>query len=346
MSRQLALEVINLRPTTRWAHTEYSLEYHHDLIAATVGEPDAGRLRRFYDAWGLDFLWSTNHGLHGDWGARGRATDMGHAEYAADGSDRRAAQSSPFRTVDEVWAFDPVAEYGLPELDAQVAAYEQATQAAAARYPEQLTTGGYYRTIISGCIDAFGWEMLLLAASDRAKFEQVLDGFFRYTLHHMTAWAQTSAPVIIQHDDFVWTAGGFLHPEVYRRQIIPRFAELWRPLRAAGKKVLFCSDGDFSEYAGDILAAGADGLIFEPVMDFGRMAERYGDRACLVGSYVDCRDLTFGRWEAVKQGLDRTFEAARRCRGVILAVGNHLPANIPAAMMERYREHLMAGWRR
>ena len=46
--------------------------------------------------------------------------------------------------------------------------------------------------------------------------------------------------------------------------------------RAAGKKVLFCSDGDFREFAGDIVAAGADGLIFEPVNDFGWLVDRFG----------------------------------------------------------------------
>jgi len=80
----------------------------------------------------------------------------------------------------------------------------------------------------------------------------------------MQAWAQTSAEAVIQHDDFVWTSGPFMRPEIYRRVLIPRYAALWKPLRAAGKKVLFCSDGNFMEFAEDIVAAGADALIFEP----------------------------------------------------------------------------------
>jgi hypothetical protein len=51
----------------------------------------------------------------------------------------------------------------------------------------------------------------------------------------MRAWAKTSVPVIIQHDDFVWTAGPFMSPDFYRQVIIPRYAELWKPLHAAGK---------------------------------------------------------------------------------------------------------------
>jgi hypothetical protein len=346
MSRQIALDTIHLRPTPRLAHTDYSVEYHHDYITQLTGlaPGQPGCYDRLYELFGFDFFWGTDDGLHGDWLSRGRATDMGHAEYAADGSDRHDSRISPFSTPEQVWAFDPAAEYGLPDRAEQIATYERSVQAAAAGHPEQLTTGGYYKTIISGAIQAFGWDALLCAAADPRRFETVLDRFFRFTLHHMECWAATSVPVIIQHDDFVWTQGAFMRPEYYRAVIIPRYAELWKPLKAAGKKLLFCSDGNFLEFAADIVAAGADGLIFEPCMDFGVMAERFGDSTCLVGSFVDCRDMTFGTWDTVRAAMDRTFEVARGCKGVMFATGNHLPANIPPAMMEQYRQHLLANW--
>lgn len=348
MSRQLALDTLALKPRERFAHTEYSLEYHQQGLDRRVGpEPDTpASLRDLYELWGLDFLWTTEDGLRGDWGKLGRCTDMGHAQYASDGSDLRKPNHCPFETPEAVWEFDAVKEYGLPPMAEQVAAYEAWLQQKRRDFPGQLCTGGYYKTILSGAIQAFGWEMLLEAAADRDKMERVFDGFFRRTKFHMDAWAQTSAEAIIQHDDFVWTAGAFMDPAIYRSVIIPRYAELWKPLRRAGKKVLFCSDGDFRAFAGDIVAAGADGLIFEPVMDFGEMAARFGQTTVLIGSGVDCRDLTFGTWDKVRASVDRTLALARTCRGVILAVGNHLPANIPAPMLAQYREYVKAGWHR
>ena len=344
MSRQLALDTIALKPVARLAHTEYSLEYHQAYITrvAGVAADDPTRMRRFYKAWDYDFFWSVNDGLNGDWGRLGRSTDMGHAVYAADGSDQRNPQTSPFSEPEEVWAFDAVAEYGLPDFAAQVAAYEAQAQSARVKSPDQLTTGGYYKTIISGAIQAFGWDMLLLAAAEPARMEKVLDSFFRFTQHHMLAWAETSVEVVIQHDDFVWTQGAFMYPEFYRKVIIPRYAEFWKPLHAKGKKVLFCSDGDFRDFADDIVAAGADGLIFEPVTDFAFMVERFGDCVCLVGSAVDCLDLTVHDWATVRASMDRTLELARRCKGLIWAVGNHLPANIPDAMLDQYIDYLKA----
>lgn len=342
MGTSTALDNIRLAPTPRWSHAEYSLEYHAEYLAAHTGRSGKGveRDRAAYDLFGIDFLWCTDDGLV-DWAARGRVTDMGHASYASDGSDHREADVCPFESMEEVWAYDAVEEYGLPDFDEQVRAYENRLKERRAAYPGQLSTGGYYRTIVSGAIAAFGWDMLLLAASDPVKMEKVFDSFFRRTLFHMKAWAETSAEVIIQHDDFVWTAGAFMNPDIYREVIIPRYAELWKPIREAGKKLLFCSDGDFTEFAGDVAAAGADGLIFEPCMDFGYMAERFGRTHCLVGSFVDCRDLTFGRWDKVRADIDRTFEALADCRGAIVAVGNHLPANIPGEMLDRYFEYLL-----
>jgi hypothetical protein len=56
--------------------------------------------------------------------------------------------------------------------------------------------------------------------------EAAWDGLFRRTLFHMRSWAETSVEAVIQHDDFVWTAGAFMNPAVYREVIIPRYREL------------------------------------------------------------------------------------------------------------------------
>jgi hypothetical protein len=338
MSRQVALDNIRLKPAARWGRSEYSLDYHGGFAKRMTGLDLAapGGTRAFLDALGMDFIWRTEDGLAGDWLERGRATDMGHAEYAEAGTDRHDPVASPFRTVDEVWSFEPDAEYGLPTPEEQAAAYTRLDAEARRDFPGQLVTGGYYKTIVSGAIQAFGWDLLLEAAADRRKFETVLDRFFRRTLFHMRAWARTPVEVIIQHDDFVWTAGPFLEPDFYRRAIIARYAELWKPLHEAGKTVLFCSDGTFIDLAEDVVRAGADGLIFEPCNDFTTMVDRFGGSVCLVGSHVDCRDLTFGHGDTVERDVRRTFRDLGRCRGAIVAVGNHLPANVDQDLLERY----------
>jgi hypothetical protein len=147
LSVQTALDNICLRPSARWGHTEYSMNYHKGYVRKkTVLDPEDPRAARaFADAWEFDFNWSVDNGLHADWAARGRATDMGHAVYAADGGDRREAVESPFRTPEEVWAFDPDAEYGLPAFEDQVAAHEKKMRNARRDFPGQTPIGSCRR---------------------------------------------------------------------------------------------------------------------------------------------------------------------------------------------------------
>ncbi len=338
MSYQIGLDTINLRPTPRLAHTDYCTN------AALKRALSAGG-RRFEDAWDMDFIWSINDGPV-EWPERGRTTDMGHAVFLEGGVDKREPKPCPFQDPEEVLAFDAVREYGLPDFDDLVAYYKKSHADAQRDYPEQLVTGGYYRTIISGAIEAFGWDMLLLAAAEPGRFERVLDSFFRLTLHHVQAWVRTSIEAFIQHDDFVWTEGAFVHPDYYRKVIIPRYAELWKVLHAAGKRVLFCSDGNFDIFVDDIIAAGADGLIFEPCMNLDRIVADYGKSHAIIGSKLDCRTLTFGNKEQIKAEIDATLKLAMDCPGFMFAVGNHIPSNVPVENAMFYMDYLRQHWQR
>lgn len=359
MSRTIGMDCIRCKPTPRPGHVEYSMEYHVPLIQK-ITRVDLGRggiskhaadynilppdaVRRFYDAWDYDFLWGTHDG-YVNWSEAGRCTNMGHAVYAADGSDQSAPSASPFTEPEQVWAFDPVTEYGLTPFAELVTRYEQDYQQRLVAFPNQVCTGGYYKTIISGALQSFGWDMLLMAAADESKFARVLERFGEYTLHHARAWAQTSIDVYIQHDDIVWTAGPFIHPDFYRRVIFPIYRELWKPLKAAGKKVIFCSDGTVDLFLEDIAACGADGFIFEPSNDFEKIVRTLGGHHFLAGGKVDCRTLAFGTWDQVKAEIDSTLALTRNLPGFMFACGNHIPANVTDERCLQYMEYLKANW--
>ncbi len=348
MSRDIARNAIHLRPNPRIAHTEYSVStYHEGVLDAVLGTrvSKGEDARRLHDLWDIDFLFGVNDGPVG-WGQRGRVSDMGHADYAENGSDRREHTACPFTDPEEVLEFHAVKEYGLPGFAELVRFYEDSYQRNLAANPNQLGTGGYYKSIISGAIQTFGWDMLLLAAADLERFAKVLASFRDLTMHHVKAWAETSIEVFIQHDDFVWTEGPFVHPDFYRQVIIPFYGEFWNVLHRAGKKVLFCSDGRFDMFMPDLAKQGADGFIFEPMNPFAQVVRNFGATHCLVGSAVDCRTMTFGTWEKVKAEMDETLALAKDCAGLIWAVGNHMPANIPTDICLKYMDYLRANWSR
>jgi hypothetical protein len=337
VSRQLGLDAFFLRSTPRIAHTEYSLDYHASLYKKSV--------RELYDAWDLDFIWCTDDGPIA-WEKAGRCTDMGHGEYAAGGGDRRPATSCPFRSPQEVLDFDPLREYGLPSRRELVRFYEGSHRKRSDESPNQLFSGGYYKTLVSGAIQAFGWEMLLLAAADEERFARLLGRFGRYTLEHNLAWAETSIEVFMQHDDMVWAQGPFLRPEFYRTVIFPIYRRLWEPLKRAGKRVIFCSDGTWDMFFDDIASCGADGFCFEPSNHLDAAVKKYGRTHVIIGSKVDCRTMAFSPWEQVQAEMDATLALAKPCPGFIWAVGNHIPANVSDEVCLRYMEYLRAHWTR
>jgi hypothetical protein len=337
MSYQIGWDTLNLRPTPRLAHTEYCSS---DPIIREATKDG----RSFHDAWDFDFIWSSNDGPV-PWGERGRVTDMGHAEFLEGGRDRRESKPSPFKDAADVLAFDAVKEYGLPDFDALVAYYEDHYRTSQAANPNQVFPGGYYKTVVSGAIEAFGWELLLEAAADKVRFERVLDSIFQLTLHHHQAWAKTSIKAFVSHDDMVWSEGPFMHPDFYRRVIFPRYKALWKVLKDAGIKVLFCSDANWTAFIDDIAEAGADGFIFEPMTDLDRVVERCGRTHVIVSSKVDCRTLTFGTPAEIQSEVDASLALARKCSGFIFAVGNHIPSNVPLANALFYMDYLRAHWK-
>lgn len=346
MSYTIGMDAIRLRAPERLGHTEYCSNYA--LVRAVTGldpRTDGSAWRAFNDAWQQDFIWTVNDGPK-QWGQLGRATDMGHAEFLEDGIDRRDTVHCPFKDVEDVYAFDALEEYAPPDIDELAAHYERWYQAGQAANPDQVHPGGYYKTIVSGAIEAFGWDMLLEAAADWERFDRVLEGIFRLSMHHFKAWAKTSIEVFLCHDDMVWTQGAFMHPDFYRAAIFPRYKKLWDVIHEAGKPVLYCSDGDFTQFVDDIAWAGADGFIFEPLMSLDYVVERYGKTHVIMGSKVDCRTLTFGAPEQIKAEIDETLKIAKDCPGFVFAVGNHIPSNIPVDNALYYFDYLSKNWRR
>jgi hypothetical protein len=329
MSYEIGKAALNLQWTARVARTEYVDNW--EIVRHFTGKdprqhPEAQK--EFNDAVHLDFLWTTNEGPV-PWGHGGRTTNMGHARYLEDGSDFRPMTPSPFKTAEEVLTFNAVAEYGLPDFDRLVAYYERWYRAEQAAN-DQVITGGYYQTLVSGAIQAFGWEMLLEAAGQApARFgEEVLGSIFELSRHHYQAWARTSIEFFMCHDDMVWTQGPFLNPAFYRKYVFPRYRELWRPLKEAGKRVLFTTDGTFDMFLDDLIEAGADGFCFEPSNNLELLVRKCGQTHALIGG-ADCRTLAFGTKADIEKELRWIFGVTRECPGLVFATGNHFPANIP-----------------
>ena len=146
------------------------------------------------------------------------------------------------------------AEYGLTDYDELVHYYQTSYDAARQRFPEQVFTGGYYRTLDLGrhCGLWLGY-----APAGRLRYAPLcactLETIFQQSLHHYRAWADTSCEVVMCHDDMVWTSGPFVQSRILsRRDLSALQGSLGRGTHDAGKKVAFTSDGDWTMFSDDM----------------------------------------------------------------------------------------------
>jgi hypothetical protein len=335
---------INLEMPARIPRTEYSAEGHWPLIRAVTGlnvnVHSSEELRldaslALQRAWNYDLFWSTliSRSEFGE-----ICTDMGHAEYAAGGVDRRDTVSCPFTDPEEVLNFDPWEAYGAQDGPTLTRRFEEHYRSNQQRHSFGVNMTGVYVTLISGFIDIFGWDMLLLAAgTDMRRFGALANRYASWMQQYFDALAEADVPVVMIHDDIVWSSGPILQPAWYREYVFPNYARYIAPLRESGKKILFCSDGNYDEFVDDVAASGVHGFAFEPMTSLEYIAEKYGQTHVIIGN-ADTRILLLGSKEQIRGEVKRCMAIGRDCPGFFMAVGNHIPANTPVENALHYNE--------
>jgi hypothetical protein len=322
MSTARGMAAIRLETPDEIPHTQYITHpAWREHLRRRFSRSDAD----FPELLDFDYRWSVDRPDI----ARGRWTDMGHAAWQPDAADMRPSRPSPFTDMEAIYALDPREEYGPVDVPALAARYQAWYDEA--RRGTGVISGGTYRSVVSWAIDAFGWDNLLMAAGlDEPRFGELLGRWADYLMQYVEAWCMTDVEVFLTHDDMVWTSGGIFRPAFYRRHVFPHYRRYWSKVRDAGKRVLFCSDGNFTAYVDDIAAAGAQGFIFEPTTDLAAIVARYGRTHVIMGN-ADCRILTFGTPDDVRAEVKRCMDLGRTCPGYFFAVGNHIPPNVPIA---------------
>ena len=344
VSYQDGWAAIQLEMPSRIPHTEYSLESHWEVVRRSTGiyvtaDSPEDRKREaslaLMKAWNYDFRWAT---LVGNEVFGSLRTDMGHAEYQEGGKDRREAGKCPFTIPEEALALDFMESYGTIDQQSWARQFERDYLNRCVETPDMVNMTGIYITLVSGLVEIFGWEMLLLAAgSDPQAFGRLCDRYTDWILQYFLALAETRVPIVMVHDDMVWTSGPIFSPRWYRQFIFPNYRRLFSPLVEAGKKIMFTSDGNFTRFVDDIAACGVHGFVFEPYTDLAEIAEKYGKTHVIIGN-ADTRILLNGDRAAIRAEVQRCMRIGKSCPGYFLAVGNHIPANTPADNVLFYRD--------
>ena len=141
-------------------------------------------------------------------------------------------------------------------------------------------------------------------------------------------------PIYFIGDDVAYKGTTMFSPQFLRETFIECLRRCCEPLKNAGIKVIFHSDGNVMSILDDMIDAGIDGLNpIEPIagMDIGYLKKRYGKNLVLVGN-VDCSQvLPLGT-------VDEVIEATKACIRQASPGGGHFIGSsseiVPATPVE------------
>lgn len=255
---------------------------------------------------------------------------------------------SRFLTPEDVFAYHPLEHPDLRQ--AQVVENwdygdeETLYQQFRARYPAEweqapegvVTEFSFYNTMFMWPLLTFGWEMFLRCCLD-PRFEPVMDEFAEINRRVFRAVARLPINFCVCHDDIAYTRGALCSPRWMHKYIFPRYEEFWGIVKAAGKHVLFISDGNMDVWADDVIACGSRGIISEPYTNWKALAQRYP--TALLAGEGDNRVLMGNRPDEIRAMVDSMVETGRIGAGYMLCIGNHIPWNTPPEAVKLYLDY-------
>jgi hypothetical protein len=252
-----------------------------------------------------------------------------------------------FKTPEEVYAFSPLKKGDFTEWGHVVNNWDFSSEEAIyalhrPNYPlewgDKAPEGspadvGIYNTTFMWPLLVFGWELFMECCLD-PRFEGVMAEFAEINRRAFRAFARLPVNFVVCHDDIVMSRGPVCSRTWMKKYVFPRYEEYWGMLKAAGKQVIFMSDGCMDAYADDIMACGARGIISEPYTDYKKIARRYKD--CFIAGEGDARVLMRNHPDEIRSMVEAMVTTGHMSAGYMMCIGNHIPWNIPPQAIKFY----------
>ncbi len=158
-----------------------------------------------------------------------------------------------------------------------------------------------------------GFEALLMDLyADREKADRVLDMVFSFENGLIAQAVKFPVDAVAFGDDWGTQECLMIPLELWREVFRPRYAEQFRMIHDAGKKVWFHSCGQVFSIIGDLIEIGADVIeLLQPdIFGVERLAAEFGGRVCF------CCSVDHQR-RAISGGRDEIFAYAKRLRDTL-----------------------------
>jgi 5-methyltetrahydrofolate--homocysteine methyltransferase len=207
--------------------------------------------------------------------------------------------------------------------------YRQALDRSGTKIGFCMLFGAYFQTLYEFVIGLE--DTMRMVYEDREFIDHLLD---------LSAdWcAKLCAAAVKNGVDFVWTAddvafktGLFLPPAIMRELWLPKLKRIHAPALAAGKPIMFHSDGNVDELVPMLIEAGVDCLNpLDPYgVDYRQIKKRFGDRLCLSGNIDIEFPLAHGTPAEVEADVKAHMDALKPGGGYVCGSSHSIVNYIP-----------------
>ena len=250
------------------------------------------------------------------------------SEERAEGGHVHAAQTvwstePTFRTPADLRAYDP----GRPDerrIEEQVLAGHAAEQEVYAPHTLYLPQNGGW-----GFIPGYDAQTFTVLAVAIAEDLPAVERFWDINMEHAIARNSVTArhrlaPVVQCCEDVAYKTGLMVSPELLRRHFFPRFKQVIAPLKEAGIKVIWHSDGNIMSMVEDAVECGFDGVNpLDPSagMDMGEVRRKHPG-LILVGNVGAEHCLRFGTPDDVRADVRRCIRQGGVGGGLLVQSGD------------------------
>jgi uroporphyrinogen decarboxylase len=171
---------------------------------------------------------------------------------------------------------------------------------------------------------------------------RLMDDLLDFNMEWIARWLKFDYDGLHFGDDWGAQNSLLIRPAQWRRLFKPRYAEMFRAVKAARRDVWFHSDGFINDIIGDLAEIGVDVLNFQIAVVGHAWTERNLRGRIAVRTDIDRQNvLPFGSPERVREEVIRTFEACGTAQGGLIACGEIGP-DVPLANIRALYEAFAA----
>jgi len=273
LNRALGIDTVSVGLSLKGGYLPEGVEIKEGPYgpAYTIGFRDGFEVRK--DIWGVCSIWAPDHTY--------TYTFIDH----------------PLKSID-------INEYNWPEIDE--GSIDSARKARKIFEDYCLYGGVTHLWEIAWQLTGFQ-EIIRMMFTDPCNVERILDGLHALRMRQASILCEVGVDVIVDGDDVGMQRGLMMSPQMWRRFLKPRYAELADLCHRKGAFFFFHSDGWIEPIIPDLIEIGVDVLnpIQPECMDPYKLKQMYGDKICFEGTIGVQSTLPFGEPENIAQEVKK-----------------------------------------